>query len=172
MLQLTPSTSVDSFTTATSTMQDTYPGIYRLECTSSSLCADLSGKDFRTVIGEILFSVQTGELKGLIGFGVHDGDNQQVSMTTHAKTIAEGGQWELTALGAGFAIRSVYNGAYLSIDLGSERKNIVGTMFPVSWDIRGLDSKQSGLYRYASRCAETFALTKSPEFGGQRRNMY
>ncbi len=51
MLQLTPTTSVDSFATASSSMEDAYPGVYHIECASTGLCADLSGQNFRSVIG-------------------------------------------------------------------------------------------------------------------------
>lgn len=41
----------------------------------------------------------------------------------------------------------MYNGAYLSVDMKNDKKEIVGSMFPVSWDIRSVDVHSAGVYR-------------------------
>ncbi|SJL01095.1 uncharacterized protein ARMOST_04411 [Armillaria ostoyae] len=118
---LTRSESFASFVTAI--MDDLKPGIYRIQLADPSLekgntHVDLSGQDLRTIIG----------------FPGHDGDNQR---------------WEFATLGAGYSIRSVYNGSYLSIDfktLHEPRPHVVASSFPVSWDVKMYDA-ENGVYR-------------------------
>ncbi|KAK0455691.1 uncharacterized protein EV420DRAFT_1552763 [Desarmillaria tabescens] len=124
VLPLTRSDSYASFVTAI--MDDLKPGIYGIQLADPNLekgntHVDLSGQDLRTIIG----------------FSGHDGDNQR---------------WEFATLGAGYSIRSVYNGTYLSIDfkaLNERRPHIVASSFPVSWDVKLYDA-DNGLYRFGS----------------------
>lgn len=122
VLPLTRSNSYASFVTAV--MDDSLkPGIYRIQLADpnpekSDIHIDLSGQDLRTIIG----------------FSSHDGDNQR---------------WEFATLGAGYSIRSVYNGSYLSIDfkaLHDLRPHVVASSFPVSWDVKLYDA-DNGVYR-------------------------
>ncbi|KIY69184.1 carbohydrate-binding module family 13 protein [Cylindrobasidium torrendii FP15055 ss-10] len=70
--------------------------------------------------------------RSLIGFATHDGDNQR---------------WEIVKLGAGHAIRSVYNGVYLSLRMKDDSKELVGSKYPISWDICSIDAKAGGAFR-------------------------
>ncbi|TFY75247.1 hypothetical protein EWM64_g8765, partial [Hericium alpestre] len=62
-----------------------------------------------------------GDNKSAIAFSVHEWDNQQ---------------WDFIPLGPGYAIRSVHNGSYLTMD-GRLHDNVplVTTPFPVSWEV-------------------------------------
>ncbi|KAI0315945.1 hypothetical protein OF83DRAFT_1061200 [Amylostereum chailletii] len=75
-----------------------------------------------------------GDNRSAIAFGHHGWENQQ---------------WEFSKLGAGFAIRNIRNGGYLSIaDFGALAREggapVVATSFPMSWDVEA-QSIDSGL---------------------------
>lgn len=113
----------DSFASfVTAVMDDLKPGIYGIQLADSlekgNTYVDLSGQDLRTIIG----------------FTAHGGDNQR---------------WEFATLGAGYSIRSTYNGSYLSVDfktLRELRPHVVASSFPVSWDVKMYDA-ENGVYR-------------------------
>ncbi|KAA1473288.1 hypothetical protein DENSPDRAFT_742293, partial [Dentipellis sp. KUC8613] len=62
-----------------------------------------------------------GDNRSAIAFSVHGWENQQ---------------WEFVPLGPGYAIKSVHNGSYLTMD-GRLHDNVplITTPFPVSWDV-------------------------------------
>lgn len=54
-------------------------------------------------------------------------------------------QWEFARLGAGYSIRSVHNGQYLTIETGMQ--DVVTNAFPVSWALE-LDTFEADVWRY------------------------
>ncbi|KAF8968533.1 hypothetical protein BDZ97DRAFT_1915985 [Flammula alnicola] len=70
--------------------------------------------------------------KSIIAYGGHDGENQK---------------WEFTRLGPGFSIRSLFNGAYITLESGIiEGATMIASAYPVSWAVE-VDDFEAGIYR-------------------------
>ncbi|KAG7094027.1 hypothetical protein E1B28_007649 [Marasmius oreades] len=94
------------------------PGTYKIVNVKGGTAIDLSSEDGKSVIA---FTEK------------YQGDSNQ--------------QWTFERLGAGYSIRNVRNGAYLSVNL----KNAIGqpietSYYPVSWELVVFDS-QNNIYR-------------------------
>lgn len=105
------------------------PGVYTLTDATWSMAMDLSGKDG----------------KSLISYTKHSLDNQMVSpnfafgIVRHFRDVYSRliwPQWQIIPLGAGYCIRNVKSGLYVTVDNSlQEDTTLVTTKYPVSWDI-------------------------------------
>ncbi|PBK99102.1 hypothetical protein ARMGADRAFT_490573 [Armillaria gallica] len=58
-------------------------------------------------------------------------------------------QWEVTAFGAGYVIRSKFDGAYLTVDSAiADNVAIVTSPYPVTWDLQAQD-EENLIFQYA-----------------------
>ncbi|KAF9072622.1 hypothetical protein BDP27DRAFT_1320294 [Rhodocollybia butyracea] len=82
--------------------------------------------------------------RSVLAYSFHGGQNQQ---------------WEVMPNGAGFAIRSVLNGAFISLDIDNDKKirEVVVTAFPIIWNISSAEgTSQHRIYWADSSLAFTF----------------
>ncbi|GLB42712.1 putative ricin-type beta-trefoil [Lyophyllum shimeji] len=83
-------------------------------------------------VSDTAIDLSGGDRKSIIGFPAHDGANQK---------------WELSLLGKGYSIRSLYTGGYLTIEDGiCNGTPIVASPYPVSWALE-VDDLELGTWR-------------------------
>ncbi|KAF9260006.1 hypothetical protein L218DRAFT_622310 [Marasmius fiardii PR-910] len=117
------------------------PGTYKIMNVKGGTVIDISGADGTSVIA---FTDRD-----------HDDSNQQVKTKFHRsfqetltswKTVFK---WTFDRFGAGYSIRSVRNGAYLSVNRRDPiGKPIESGFYPVSWELQAYDL-QNNIYQIA-----------------------
>ncbi|PBK65585.1 hypothetical protein ARMSODRAFT_1022041 [Armillaria solidipes] len=117
-------------------MHDLQPGIYTIQF---------------AVTNPERRNTYTVELSGqdsrtIIGYPCHEGKNQQ---------------WEFATLGAGYSIRNVRNGSYMSIDFKETsqefRPQVVASLFPAVFYVK-LHEAADGVYRILSNSEYGFSM--------------
>lgn len=63
--------------------------------------------------------------------------------TTPAYTDWRSEQWEISPMGAGYSIRSVHNGNYVTIESGLADGTVVANPYPVSWVFDASDPEEN-----------------------------
>lgn len=94
----------DSTSSPMEQIRDLAPGIYKIENVS---------------IRDCVLDLSGVDNKTIIGFSAHGWENQQ---------------WEISPLGAGYSIKSVHTGNYVTIESGlANGTTVVANPYPVSW---------------------------------------
>jgi len=113
-------------------IRDLAPGIYKIENAS---------------IPDCVIDLSGVDNKTIIGFSAHGWENQQ---------------WEISPLGAGYSIRSVHTGNYVTIESGlANGTTVVANPYPVSWVFDASDCKEDVWKIGWPNNALLFAMDKS-----------
>lgn len=151
-----PSESLAESTNSAYTPGDSlHPGVYQIVNNAEANQAfDLSGYDKKGILGtRPVFSKLTGlpsvmDEKHILATKApikRSAVPRPESITDYFKLKS---QWELERLGPGYTIRSLYNGAYITLESGiASGATIIGTPYPVSWAVEP-DDWEAGIYRY------------------------
>ncbi|KAK0227040.1 hypothetical protein EDD85DRAFT_958283 [Armillaria nabsnona] len=122
-------------------MHDLQPGIYTIQL------ADANPERRKAYTVEL----SGQDSKTIIGYPCHEGNNQQ---------------WEFATLGAGYSIRNVRNGSYMSIDFKESfpefRPQVVASPFPAVFYVK-LHETDDGVYRILSNSEYGFSMNIEAE---------
>ncbi|EIW77949.1 carbohydrate-binding module family 13 protein [Coniophora puteana RWD-64-598 SS2] len=82
--------------------------------------------------GETAMDLSAGDNRTLIAYGKHESDNQK---------------WEFSPLGAGYSIKGMHSGTYLTCETVQMNATIIATPYPVSWSVENISGKQEPTVR-------------------------